>query len=98
MTKWCLLCGGEYVAGALECADCLVPLSERRPLSIDEVVGSDDESIAYDFDELEPIQRLAIDERFSEAGISVAFPTRRVQILEKTGDTKRSPVPPVQPG
>jgi hypothetical protein len=37
------------------------------------LVGSDDESIAYEFDELEPIQRLAIDERFAEAGIAHAW-------------------------
>jgi len=82
-TRWCLLCGAEYVGGVLECADCLVPLSERRPLSLDELVGSDDESIAYDFDELEPIQRLAIDERFAEAGIAHAWDDTSLVVREE---------------
>ena len=82
-TRWCLLCGAEYVGGVLECADCLVPLSDRRPLSIDELVGPDDESIAYDFDELEPIQRLTIDERFAEAGIAHAWDDTSLVIREE---------------
>jgi hypothetical protein len=69
VTKWCLLCGSEYVAGALECAECLVPLSDRRPLSVAELVSEHEDSVAYDFDELEPMQRLAIDERFWANGV-----------------------------
>jgi hypothetical protein len=85
-TRWCLLCGAEYVGGVLECADCLVPLSDRRPLSIDELVGPEDESIAYDFDELEPIQRLMIDERFAEAGIAHAWDDTSLVIREEDED------------
>jgi hypothetical protein len=73
MNKWCLLCGSEYVAGALECADCLVPLSDRRPLSLDELGSEEDEQVAYDFDELETIQRLHVDEVFWENGIAHAW-------------------------
>jgi hypothetical protein len=73
MNKWCLLCGAEYVAGALECADCLVPLSDRRPLSLEELGSEDEEQVAYDFDELEPIQRLHIDEVFWQNGIAHAW-------------------------
>lgn len=73
MNKWCLLCGGEYVAGALECADCLVPLSDRRPLSLDELSSEDEEQVAYDFDELAAIQRLHIDELFWKEGIAHAW-------------------------
>jgi hypothetical protein len=73
MSKWCLLCGGEYVPGALECADCLVPLSDRRPLSLEELGSDDEEQVAYDFDELEPIQRLHIDEVFWANGIAHAW-------------------------
>src|SRR5438309_3212855 len=69
MSKWCLLCGGEYVPGALECADCLVPLSDRRPLALDELGSEDEEQVAYDFEELEPIQRLHIDELFWSNGV-----------------------------
>jgi hypothetical protein len=78
-----VLCGAEYLGGVLECADCLVPLSDRRPLSIDELVGPEDESIAYDFDELEPIQRLTIDERFAEAGVAHAWDGASLVIREE---------------
>jgi hypothetical protein len=67
------LCGAEYVEGVLECADCLVPLTDRRPLSLDELGNEDEEQIAYDFEELEPMQRLAIDEVFANHGIAHAW-------------------------
>src|SRR4051812_45995451 len=53
VTRWCVLCGAEYVAGVLECADCLVPLSDRQPLRLEELGGDDDEQVEYDFEELE---------------------------------------------
>ena len=68
-TRWCLLCGAEYVAGVLECADCYVPLSDRQPLRIDELGGDEDEQIAYEFDELEAHARLVIDELFWTNGV-----------------------------
>lgn len=73
MTKWCLLCGGEYVAGVLECDECLVPLSDRRPLSLEELGGDDEEQIAYDFDEQDNMQRLHVDELFWANGIAHAW-------------------------
>ena len=73
MTKWCVLCGAEYVAGVLECADCLVPLSDRQPLRLEELAGDDDEQVEYEFDELEPLGRLAIDELFWTNGIPHAW-------------------------
>ncbi|HEV3225316.1 MAG TPA: hypothetical protein VGZ52_00720 [Acidimicrobiales bacterium] len=72
-TRWCLLCGSEYVVGVLECADCLVPLSDRQPLKLEELGGDDDEQVAYDFDELEPRGRLVIDELFWRNGIAHAW-------------------------
>jgi hypothetical protein len=67
-----VLCGAEYVEGVLECADCLVPLSERRPLTLEELGNEDDEQVAYEFEELEPIQRVALDELFAGNGIAHA--------------------------
>ena len=72
-TRWCLLCGAEYVAGVLECADCFVPLSDRQPLRIDELGGDEDEQVAYEFDELEPHARLVIDELFWSNGVPHAW-------------------------
>jgi hypothetical protein len=50
---------------------------------MDELVGPEDESIAYDFDELEPMQRLAIDERFSEAGVAHVWDDTSLVIREE---------------
>ncbi|HEX4822328.1 MAG TPA: hypothetical protein VFV00_19125 [Acidimicrobiales bacterium] len=72
-TRWCLLCGAEYVAGVLECADCLVPLSDRQPLRIDELGGDEEEQVAYEFDELEAHARLVIDELFWSNGVAHAW-------------------------
>src|SRR4051812_19696979 len=72
-TKWCLLCGAEYVQGVLECADCLVPLSDRQPLQLEELGGDEDEQVAYEFDEVEPLGRLAIDEIFWSNGVAHAW-------------------------
>jgi hypothetical protein len=73
VTRWCLLCGAEYVEGVLECADCQVPLSERRPLTLEELGTENEEQVAYEFEELEPIQRVAVDELFAGNGIAHAW-------------------------
>lgn len=73
VSRWCVLCGAEYVEGVLECADCMVPLSDRRPLTLDELGSEDEQQVAYEFDELEPIQRLAIDELFAGNGVPHAW-------------------------
>jgi hypothetical protein len=77
------LCGAEYVEGVLECADCLVPLSERRPLTLAELGNEDDEQVAYEFDELEPMQRLAIDELFAGNGIAHAWDGTSLVVREE---------------
>jgi hypothetical protein len=61
------------VEGVLECAECMVPLSERRPLTLDELGNEDEQQVAYEFEELEPMQRLAIDELFAGNGIAHAW-------------------------
>jgi len=73
MSRWCVLCSAEYVEGVLECADCLVPLSDRRPLSLEELTGPDGEQIAYELDDLEPMQRFAIAELFAGHGLPHAW-------------------------
>jgi len=83
MSKWCLLCGSEYVAGVLECADCFVPLSDRRPLSLDELGSEDETQIVYEFEELEAMQRLAIDERFWSSGVPHAWDGSSLVVREE---------------
>jgi hypothetical protein len=80
------LCGAEYVEGVLECADCLVPLSERRPLTLEELSNNDEEQIAYEFDELEPMQRLAIDELMADNGIAHAWDGASLVVREEDED------------
>jgi hypothetical protein len=86
VTRWCVLCGAEYVEGVLECADCMVPLSDRRPLSLDELGSEDEEQLAYEFDELEPMQRLAIDELFASNGVPHAWDGTSLVIREEDED------------
>jgi hypothetical protein len=50
-----------------------VPLSDRQPLRLEELGGEDDEQVEYDFEELEPVGRLAIDELFWSNGIAHAW-------------------------
>jgi hypothetical protein len=50
-----------------------VPLSDRRPLLLEELGSEDEEQLAYEFDELEPMQRLHIDELFWTNGIPHAW-------------------------
>jgi len=83
VTRWCVLCGAEYVEGVLECADCLVPLSERRPLTLEELGNEDDEQVAYEFEELEPIQRVALDELFADNGIAHAWDGTSLVVREE---------------
>lgn len=83
MTRWCLLCGAEYVEGVLECADCMVPLSERRPLSLAELGDENDEQVAYEFEELEPIQRVAVDDLFAGNGIAHAWDGTSLVVREE---------------
>jgi hypothetical protein len=78
-----LLCGAEYVEGALECADCLVPLSDRRPLTLEELGDETDQQVAYEFEELEPIQRVAIDELFAGSGIAHAWDGMSLVVREE---------------
>lgn len=72
-TAWCQLCGAEYVAGVLECVDCLVPLGSERPLRPDEVGGPDDEQLAYELESLGPAERLVLSGRLARRGIAYAW-------------------------
>jgi hypothetical protein len=83
VSRWCVLCGAEYVEGVLECADCMVPLSDRRPLTLAELGSEDEQQVAYEFDELEPMQRLAIDELFAGNGIPHAWDGTSLVVREE---------------
>jgi hypothetical protein len=78
-----VLCGAEYVEGVLECADCMVPLSERRPLTLEELGTENEDQVAYEFEELEPIQRVAIDELFAGNGIAHAWDGTSLVVREE---------------
>ncbi len=72
-SRWCVLCGGEYVAGVLECADCLVPLVDEQPLSPEQVGTDDEPQTAYDLDELETKDRFDLDRRLAEKEVAHAW-------------------------
>src|SRR6476619_4246382 len=64
----------------------MVPLSERRPLTLQELGTEDEEQVAYEFEELEPMQRLAVDELFAENGIAHAWDGTSLVVREEDED------------
>jgi hypothetical protein len=82
-SRWCVLCGGEYVAGVLECADCLVPLVDEQPLSPDLVGDEDEAQLAYDLDELATSDRFDLDRRMADAGIAHAWDGESLIVREE---------------
>jgi hypothetical protein len=85
-SRWCVVCGGEYVAGVLECADCLVPLVDERPLAADEVGREDEAQTAYDLDEFEPADRFDLDRRLHERNIDHAWDEGSLIVREADED------------
>ena len=85
-SRWCVLCGGEYVAGVLECADCLVPLVDEQPVAAEDVGAEDEAQIAYDLDELAPEDRFDLDRRLTEAGLVHAWDAESLIIREADED------------
>lgn len=71
--RWCALCRAEYVVGVMECADCLVPLVDAPPLTPEEVGDDDGDQLAYELDDVEATERLAIDQQLAERGIVHAW-------------------------
>jgi hypothetical protein len=72
-SRWCVLCGSEYVAGVLECADCLVPLVDDQPVAAEQVGDEDEAQLAYELDELAATDRFDLDRRLADAGIVHAW-------------------------
>jgi len=64
----------------------MVPLSERRPLTLQELGNEDEEQVGYEFEELEPMQRLAIDELFAGSGIAHAWDGTSLVVREEDED------------
>ena len=81
-SRWCVLCGGEYVAGVLECAECLVPLVDDQPLAAEAVGDEDEAQLAYDLDELAASDRFDLDRRLAEAGIAHAWDAESLIVRE----------------
>lgn len=71
--RWCALCRAEYVTGVLECADCLVTLVDAPPLTPEEVGDDDGDQLAYELDDIDAAERLAIDRELAERGIVHAW-------------------------
>ena len=71
--RWCALCQAEYLAGVAECAECLVPLVDHPPLTPEEVGDEDGDQLAYELDDLDATDRLAIDRELAMKGIVHAW-------------------------
>jgi len=71
--RWCALCRAEYIAGVIECADCLVPLVDAPPLVPDEVGDESGEQLAYELDDVEPADRHAVDRELAGRGVLHAW-------------------------
>lgn len=70
---WCALCGAEYVAGVVECAECLVPLVDGPPLTPDDIGDESDGQLAYEMDDLDANERFAVDRDLAAAGVVHAW-------------------------
>ncbi len=72
-SRWCALCGADYVEEVAVCTVCLVALVDRRPLRPDEVGDKGDEQLGYDYAAATNEQRLAVDELLEAAVIDHAW-------------------------
>jgi hypothetical protein len=72
-SRWCALCGADYVEEVAVCTTCLVALVDRRPLRPDEVGDKGDPQLGYDYAAATNEQRLAIDELLEADGIDHAW-------------------------
>ena len=84
--RWCVLCGSEYVEGVVMCADCLVPLEDEQPLSVEAVGEPDEEQLTYEFDELDAGNRYDIDRRLAEDGVAHAWDGTTLVVREADED------------
>lgn len=73
-SRWCALCGADYVEEVAVCTVCLVGLVDRRPLRPDQVgERKGDEQLGYDYAAATNEQRLAVDELLEAAAIDHAW-------------------------
>jgi len=68
-SRWCAQCGAEYLATVEECADCLVPLVDIKPLALEELGGVDEEQLAYELEDYDPDARILLDGLLTNAGV-----------------------------
>jgi hypothetical protein len=71
--RWCALCGAQYPPGFADCTACLVPLVDAPPLTVDDIGDENGDQLAYDLDDVDATERLAIDRDLAERGIVHAW-------------------------
>ena len=81
-TRWCALCGSEYVARVIECAECQVPLVDTPPVAVEQIGDDDEGQVAYELDELDVDDRFTIDVALRDLGIAHAWDGAALVIRE----------------
>jgi hypothetical protein len=81
-TRWCALCRSEYVAGVVECVECLVPLVDERPLAVDDVGDPDEKQVVYELSDATNEERIDLDRALRQAGIVHAWDAGALVVRE----------------
>ncbi|MGH9185538.1 MAG: hypothetical protein ACRD0U_06970 [Acidimicrobiales bacterium] len=85
-TRWCPLCGSEYLAGVPMCVDCLVPLVDTKPLTVDEVGDDDEGQIVYELADLGEMDLFELDQALRAAAIVHAWDGGSLVVRESDED------------
>lgn len=70
-TRWCLICGGEYIDTIDECPDCEVPLVDERPEQ--DLSDVSDRQVVYDLADWAAESRVMLEQLLESEGIRRAW-------------------------
>lgn len=72
-TKFCMNCGGEFIASVEECPDCELPLVDERPAEVLEADDAKDGQVEYQLSEWAAESRVMLESLLAGAGIIHAW-------------------------
>jgi len=70
-TRWCLICGGEYIDSIEACPDCEVPLVDERPEQ--DLSDTGDRQVAYDLADWAAESRVMLEQLLEGEGVRRAW-------------------------